>query len=606
MRDDQRETASGRPVNHLENEKSPYLRMHRYNPVDWYPWGEEALSLARGQDKPIFLSIGYSACHWCHVIARESFEDADIAARLNEDYVSVKVDKEERPDIDKVYMDAVELTTGAGGWPMTLLLTPDAEPFFAATYLPKESRDGAMGLSELLGAASKLWKTDKAKALRSAHDITKAMRAVAAPPVEETPPTGDIARAGFEAFERAYDEQWGGFGRAPKFPSAHNLLFLLAYYERVGAARALTMATQTLDHMYCGGLFDHLGGGFCRYSVDRKWLVPHFEKMLYDNALLLWAYAEAFAATERPLYAEIASRTADFILRDMTSAQGAFFCALDADSEGREGAFYLFTPEEIKETLGEDDGEWFCRRYGVMPGGNFEGKSILNLIGNYDFNKPDPRLPAMRDRLLAYRKKRLPLARDDKALTSWNALTIAALCASARALGKPEHLTAAKRAEAFLSERMISDDGGLLLRYRDGESKGDGVLSDYAYLALAEIMLYDGAGERKYLTRAETVMNALLDRFSDGERGGYFLYSVRGERLITRPKETWDAAMPSGNSAAALALVRLAELSDDARYAEAADRQLSFLAGAVRAHPTGHGFALYALERRLKSSISGG
>ncbi len=586
-------------MNHLEREKSPYLILHRENPVDWYPWGDEALARARKEDKPIFLSIGYSSCHWCHVIAHESFEDREIAALLNASFVSIKVDKEERPDIDRVYMDAVELATGAGGWPMTLLLTPSGEPFFAATYLPKESREGVTGLKELLTTAAALWKDDRARVARSARETLGAMRAAAVPRVEPTKPSAARARAGFEAFLRAYDEQWGGFGRAPKFPSAYNMMFLLAYHARAKEPRALTMATQTLDHIYRGGICDHVGGGFCRYSVDRKWLIPHFEKMLYDNALLLWAYAEAYAATARPLYAEIASRTADFVLRDMTSGEGAFFCALDADSEGREGAFYLFTPEEIKKTLGGDDGEWFCRRYGVMPGGNFEGKSVLNLIGNYDFNRDDPRLPAMREALYAYRKARLPLGLDDKALTSWNALMISALCASARALNKPAHLAAAERAERFLSGRMISDDGGLLLRFRDGESRGEGVLADYACFALAETMLYDASGEPKYLARAETAADAMLDRFADGDRGGLYLVSSRAEALVTRPKETWDAAMPSGNSCAALALARLARLSGEARFREAADRQLAYVAGAVRENPVGHGFALYALETAL-------
>ncbi|MDD3410963.1 MAG: thioredoxin domain-containing protein, partial [Eubacteriales bacterium] len=366
-------------MNRLQNEKSPYLQMHSENPVDWYPWGEEAFARARELDRPVFLSIGYSSCHWCHVIAHESFEDEAVAALLNESYVSVKVDKEERPDVDAVYMDAVQLATGAGGWPMTLLLTPEGEPFFAATYLPREARGGLPGLTDLLRGAARMWRELREEALADAAELTRRMQALAARGSGEAEPSAALCEQAVRAYSQVYDEAWGGFGGAPKFPPSTGLLFLLRHAERTGDKRALAMAEGTLDAMLRGGLFDHVGGGFCRYSVDRRWLVPHFEKMLYDNALLLWAYAEGWRVTRRPAYRDAALRTADYALREMALPEGAFCCSQDADSEGREGVFYGFTPEEVRAALGREDGEAFCRRYGITPEGNFEGASLPNL-----------------------------------------------------------------------------------------------------------------------------------------------------------------------------------------------------------------------------------
>ena len=668
-------------MNRLKAEKSPYLRMHAENPVDWYPWGAEAFAAARAQDRPVFLSIGYSACHWCHVIAHESFEDAEVAALLNADFISVKVDREERPDLDAVYMDAVQLATGSGGWPMTLLLTPEGAPFFAATYLPRESRDGMVGMVELLAEAAALWRSDRAAVLRAAAEFTQHMRQLAEAPVALCEPDEALLRRAVADFASAYDRQWGGFGRAPKFPSAHNLLFLLSRaghsdgaearnqagcpdgaealnrsgclngaegrnpagrmdgteslnqagcpdcevalnqagcpdcevaLNRAGrsngaealnqaecpdGAEALELAEGTLRAMARGGMFDHVGGGFCRYSVDRMWLIPHFEKMLYDNALLLWAYAWAWKRTGDALYRDVAERTAGYVLRELTGPEGAFCCAQDADSEGREGAYYAFTPDELRALLGEADGQRFCRWYGVTEDGNFEGASVPNRIGGGDA-LPDGPICALRERVLAYRRERLPLNRDDKVLTGWNALTIAALCEASRALDRQDWLQAARRAEAFLHRYLTRPDGGLWLRYREGEARGDGVLTDYAAYALALTELYESTGERAYLRRAEVLASAMEEHFADAA-GGFFLYADRAEPLLTRPREAWDAALPCGNSFAALALLNLAEQTGDARWRDAAERQLRFIAGAAQEQPTALGFGLLAIDQAL-------
>lgn len=644
-------------MNRLKAEKSPYLRMHGDNPVDWYPWGAEAFAAARAQDRPVFLSIGYSACHWCHVIAHESFEDAEVAALLNADFISVKVDREERPDVDAVYMDAVQLATGSGGWPMTLLLTPEGAPFFAATYLPRESCDGMVGMVELLAEAAALWRSDRAAVLRAAAEFTQHMRQLAEAPVALCEPDEALLRRAVADFASAYDRQWGGFGRAPKFPSAHNLLFLLSRaghsdgaearnqagcpdgaeaLNRAGrlngaegrnpagrmdgteslnqagrsngaeaqnqagcpdGAEALALAEGTLRAMARGGMFDHVGGGFCRYSVDRMWLIPHFEKMLYDNALLLWAYAWAWKRTGKMLYRDVAERTAGYVLRELTGPEGAFCCAQDADSEGREGAYYAFTPDELRALLGEADGQRFCRWYGVTEDGNFEGASVPNRIGGGDA-LPDGPICALRERVLAYRRERLPLNRDDKVLTGWNALTIAALCEASRALDRQDWLQAARRAEAFLHRYLTRPDGGLWLRYREGEARGDGVLTDYAAYALALTELYESTGERAYLRRAEALASAMEEHFADAA-GGFFLYADRAEPLLTRPREVWDAALPCGNSFAALALLNLADQTGDARWRDAAERQLRFIAGAAQEQPTGLGFGLLAIDQVL-------
>lgn len=586
-------------MNRLKNEKSPYLHMHSQNPVDWYPWGEEAFSDAQTQDKPIFLSIGYSSCHWCHVIARESFEDPEIAELLNARFVSVKVDKEERPDVDAVYMDAVQLATGAGGWPMSLLLTPQGEPFFAATYLPRTQ------LKQILLQADRVWREERESVRDAARMLTEKMRNMAQyqPPVAQ--PTPALTNRALAEYVGAYDAKWGGFGGAPKFPTAHNLLFLLAYARRTGDQDAQGMAEGTLDALLRGGIFDHIGGGLCRYSVDRRWLTPHFEKMLYDNALLIWACAEAWRATREARYRRAVERVVGYVLREMTGGEGQFFCAQDADSEGREGAYYLFTRKELLTLLGNANGARFCQYYNITDEGDGEGWNIPNRIGREE-GEADDTIETMRERVYAYRRARMPLRRDDKVLTAWNALMIAALVAAYESMDEPAYLTAAWRAEQFLAHKLTAPDGTLFLRFREGEAKGQGVLSDYACYAMALTMLFRATGEHSYLQRAEELATHMVNRFGDGEKAGFYLYAEGADHLITRPKDVWEGALPSGNAYAGLALLHLAEYTDAPRWRGEAESQLCFLAGVSAEAPVGQGFSLYAIEHALVRGRSTG
>ncbi|MGE4548150.1 MAG: thioredoxin domain-containing protein [Intestinibacillus sp.] len=579
-------------MNHLRTEKSPYLLQHAGNPVDWYPWGTEAFARAKAEDKPVFLSIGYSTCHWCHVMAHESFEDAEAAAALNRDFICVKVDREERPDIDAVYMKVCQALTGSGGWPLTVLLTPEQKPFWAGTYLPKTGRYGMMGLLELLAAVKRQWDGGRARLLEAGDEIAALLRQEpsGASPAE---PDRALLRRAEGLFRQSFDARWGGFGAAPKFPAAHNLLFLLRYAALEHAPEVQEMAGHTLVQMYRGGLFDHVGGGFSRYSTDEKWLVPHFEKMLYDNALLACAYAEAYGQTGRPLYRRVVSRTLDYVLRELTDGQGGFYCGQDADSDGVEGKYYVFTPAEVRQVLGEADGAAFCAWFGITEAGNFEGKSIPNLLGNARFEAPDARMDALCDRLCAYRPSRTRLHRDDKVLTAWNGLMIAALVRAGRALGDPAYLAAARKAERFLAENLALPDGRLRLRWREGEAANDGQLDDYAFYAFALLELYAATFEAGYLTGAARLAKHILTHFAD-EDGGFFLSAADSEALIARPKEIYDGAMPSGNSVAAAVLDRLARLTGETVWQEARDRQFRFLAGAIGAYPAGYTASLLA------------
>ena len=462
--------------NRLKNEKSPYLFQHKDNPVDWYPWCREAFQKAADEDKPVFLSIGYSTCHWCHVMAHESFEDAEIADQLNRDFVCIKVDREERPDIDAVYMAVCQAVTGAGGWPLTIIMTPEQKPFFAGTYFPKQHRYGQPGLKELLKRVADLWKRAREKLLNAGDQIVAAINQ--GQPSGGNEPNRALLHEAYGLFHRQFDSKWGGFGSAPKFPAPHNLLFLMRYSLLEAAPDALEMAQTTLDAMACGGLQDHIGGGFSRYSTDEKWLVPHFEKMLYDNALLIMAYLKAFQLTKLERYADTARRTADYILRELTDEQGGFYCGQDADSDSVEGKYYVFTPEESEAVLGKEDGQAFNRLYGITAAGNFEGKSIPNRIGQTEdgWQAKDERLL----KLYQYRLNRAKLHKDDKVLLSWNAWTILALSQAGRILGDDRYLNAARRAQQFIENNMMDQNGRLYLRWRDGEAAHIGQLEDYA------------------------------------------------------------------------------------------------------------------------------
>ncbi|MEN6328574.1 MAG: thioredoxin domain-containing protein [Syntrophomonas sp.] len=582
-----------RKANRLIREKSPYLLQHAYNPVDWYPWGVEAFDKAKSKGTPIFLSIGYSTCHWCHVMERESFEDEEVAALLNRDYVCVKVDREERPDIDSIYMNVCQAITGHGGWPLTIIMTPEQRPFFAATYLPKNSRGGMTGLMDLLPRIRQLWDSQRETVLASGDKIMAWLQG-------ETGKTtaGDLEE---ELFHRAFaecrdsfDPAYGGFSHAPKFPTPHKLYFLLRYYFVYGEPTALTMVEKTLESMYRGGIYDHIGFGFARYSTDSRWLVPHFEKMLYDNALLAIAYLEAYQLTRKEIYARLACEIFTYVLRDMTSPDGAFYSAEDADSEGVEGKFYLLTPEQINEVLGDTEGAFFAETYDISSRGNFEGENIPNLLKGIPPETDRERLERSRSQLFAAREKRVHPFKDDKILCSWNGLMIAALAYGSRVLDEPMYLQAARRAASFILGKLRRPDGRLLASYREGEAVYPAYLDDYAYMVYAMIELYEASYESEFLQTALDLNNDMLKYFGDDEAGGLFFYGSDSEQLLTRPKETYDGALPSGNSVAALNFLRLARLTASTELEKKAQKQLSFFAPNVNRIPEAYTFLLCA------------
>jgi uncharacterized protein YyaL (SSP411 family) len=577
--------------NRLSTERSPYLLQHAENPVDWRPWGPEVFEEAKRTDKPVLLSIGYSTCHWCHVMAHESFEDETVAQAVNAAFLPVKVDREERPDVDAVYMAACLAMNGSGGWPLTVLLTPDQKPFWAGTYLPKDQ------LLHLLRKAARLWREDRAGVLATGDTLTAHLQQEGQ--ARPGTPSRELVRQAVSQFAQSYDERWGGFGAAPKFPTPHNLIFLLRYAQLAKEEHAREMALHTLNNMYRGGLFDHVGGGFSRYSTDQHWLVPHFEKMLYDNALLALAYTEAFQHTRCPIYGEITRRTLDYVLRELSGPQGGFCCGQDADSDGVEGKYYALTPDELAQALGGVDGLRFCQWYGITPEGNFEGKSIPNLLGQSQFDQDSEDMAALREQVYAYRLSRTALHRDDKVLTAWNGLAMAALARAGLVLDEPWYLDAARQTAEFLAEKLTTSDGRLLARWRDGDAAHPGKLDDYAFLAYGLLELYSATFDASYLTRAVGLADCLLKLFFDGERGGFYPYASNGEQLLTRTKEAYDGAMPSGNSIAALVLFRLSRLTGEMRWREAADLQLSWLAGAAEGYPAGHSFAMLACLEEL-------
>jgi uncharacterized protein YyaL (SSP411 family) len=595
--------------NRLIHEKSPYLLQHAYNPVDWYPWGSEAFEKAKREDKPIFLSIGYSSCHWCHVMERESFEDEEVAAVLNEHYVPVKVDREERPDVDHLYMTVCQAMTGHGGWPLTIIMTPDQKPFFAGTYFPKEDRFGRTGLLSLLKKIAVLWKEERERADKVSSSVMEAVAAYLNP-VEEGELSREVLDHAFEQFASQFDDVYGGFGEAPKFPRPHDFLFLLRYWKQTGEEEALHMVTHSLKMMRRGGIFDQLGFGFARYSVDREWLVPHFEKMLYDNALLAIAYLEAYQATGDGFFAKVAREIFTYVLRDMRSPEGGFYSAEDADSEGEEGKFYVWKPEEIAEVLGQEEAELFCACYDVTLEGNFEKRtSILNQLHvlpervaerhGLTLEELDKRLETAREKLFQAREKRVRPHLDDKILTSWNGLMIAALARGARVLGDMGYAEEAAKAVRFITEYMTRKDGRLLARYRDGEAAYPAYLDDYAFFAWGLMELYEATFQPDYLEQAIHLTREMIRLFGDEKEGGFFFYGHDAEQLLARPKEIYDGAIPSGNSVAAYNLIRLAKLTLDEMWVKEAEKQLRAFAKTVEASPISHSFFLTALQFAL-------
>lgn len=582
-------------ANRLYKEKSPYLLQHGENPVDWYPWSEEAFQKAEQEDKPVFLSIGYSTCHWCHVMAHESFEDQEVAEILNREFINIKVDREERPDIDAVYMSVCQAVTGSGGWPLTIIMTPQQKPFFAGTYFPKKGTYGRMGLTDLLERVAFLWKGNREELIEAGNEITAAINLNHTGSGKE--PDRKLAERAASQLARIFDVKWGGFGQAPKFPTPHNLLFLMRYGSTIQEAGVMKMAQVTLEDMARGGIHDHIGGGFSRYSTDEKWLVPHFEKMLYDNALLLMAYVKAYQHTKKEFFADVAHRTAQYILRELTSKEGGCYCGQDADSEGVEGKYYVFTPDEVKHVLGKEDGEEFCRIYDITEEGNFEGKSIPNRIRSSEdsWECNDSRLK----KLYGYRLNRTHLHKDDKILLSWNGWVIVALAQAGLVLDERDYLNAAIRIQQFIESKMSTENGRLYLRYRDRDAAHVGLLDDYAVYALALLELYRTTLDADFLQNAISRVNKMVEYFEDKEQGGYFITASDGEQLIARPKETYDGAIPSGNSVAAMVLQRLASLTGELKWQEAAQRQIQFLTDKISDYPASSCFGMLAMMDAL-------
>jgi len=590
--------------NRLINETSPYLLQHANNPVDWYPWGEEALERARSEDKPILLSIGYSACHWCHVMERESFEDETIAGLMNENFVSIKVDREERPDLDQVYMQAVQMLTGSGGWPMTVFLTPEGKPFYGGTYFPPEDRQGMPGFPRLLTSIAEAYSTNRGEIDRVTKQLTTQMSQSNQVSQGTSILTVDILHKAYSSLATNFDYQNGGFGNAPKFPQPMTPEFLLRYYHHGYNPRALELVELTLEKMAYGGIYDQIGGGFHRYSTDAYWLVPHFEKMLYDNALLARLYLHTYLITGRALYRRVVEETLDYVLREMTDSSGGFYSAQDADSEGVEGKFFVWSPDEINSVMGDADGEVFAGYYGVTGAGNFEGKNILNI-------RQDPeefaetkgltvdQLGDIINRgskaLFEVREQRIHPMRDDKVLASWNGLMLRSFAEAAAALGRPDYLAVAIKNAEFLARSMKSD-GRLLRTYRDGQAKLLGYLEDYSFVIDGLLALYEATFDLRWLDEAVTLADSMIELFWDEGIGGFYDTGSDHETLVVRPRDVFDNAQPCGGSVASDVLLRLAVFTGNNDYSAKATVPLRSLHQAMSQSPGGTGHWLSALD----------
>jgi len=590
--------------NKLAGQSSPYLLQHQHNPVDWYPWGEEALQHARDENKPIFLSIGYSACHWCHVMEHESFEDDDIARLLNEKFINIKVDREERPDLDQIYMNAVQILTGHGGWPMSVFLTPELKPFFGGTYWPPKQRGQMPGFSQIIEGVDRAWTNRNDQALAYADELTeKIQRAGLSQLKNEESLSNDYIDAALVALENNFDFQHGGFGTAPKFPNAMNLELLLRSWVRTGNQTLLDMVTLNLDKMALGGIYDHIGGGFARYSVDTRWLVPHFEKMLYDNGQLVDIYLHAYQATGSELYEQTVRQTCDYILHTMTDEEhGCFFSTEDADSEGEEGKFYVWSKQEVLEVLGNEQGEAFCDAYDITERGNFEGHNIPNLpqaLEAQDFSHA-------RQKLFEHRALRIRPGLDDKVLVSWNALMIQSMAQAGVILDEPKYLRAAERAACFLLEHMVNSSSSgqlrLLHSWRHGKAKLNAYLDDYSYLANALTTLYECTANGRWLDDAVTLTETVLTHFHDKQDGGFFFTSDDHEQLITRNKDSFDSSVPSGNSMMAYVLVRLGKLCHNTSWLDLAQQTICNAAVVMQQAPNGCGQMMLALDLLLNDT----
>ena len=604
-------------TNRLIHETSPYLLQHAHNPVDWYAWGEEALAKARTEDKPIFLSIGYSACHWCHVLERESFENEKTAAMMNELFVNIKVDREERPDLDSIYMDAVQAMTGQGGWPMSMFLTPDGKPFYGGTYFPPEPRYGLPSFQQVLYSTAHAYHNKREQIDSQAQRLTDLLRRTGELAAQESELSTTLLDEAIQQLLQYFDSQDGGFGSQPKFPQPMTLDFIMTQYARTGDLDALYMAELTLEKMGQGGIYDHLGGGFHRYSVDAVWLVPHFEKMLYDNAQLLRSYLHAWQITKHPLYRRVADETIDYVLREMTSPAGGFYSTQDADSEGEEGKFFVWTPAEIEAVIGADAARIFNLYYGVSARGNFEGQNILHVSATVEEvvqrfaispAAVERSLADSRQKLFAVREKRIKPARDEKILTEWNGLMIHALAECAAVLGRGDALQAAQNAANFILSKMSQPDGKLYRSYKaapgdsNGQARLNAYLEDYAAFSRALIALYEATFDLRWLGEASRLTRLLIAQFGDPQTGGFYQTGLDHEQLVVRRKDFIDNAIPSGNSLAAETLLRLAVFTGTQEYRNQAAQILLVMKEAMTRQPTGFGRLLCALNTFLSPS----
>jgi uncharacterized protein len=590
-----------RKPNRLINEKSPYLLQHAYNPVDWYPWCDEAFERAKIEDKPIFLSIGYSTCHWCHVMEKESFEDEEVAKILNENFIPIKVDREERPDIDTVYMTICQAMTGHGGWPLTIIMTPDKKPFFAGTYIPKHSRYGRIGLIELLQKVVEIWKENKDKVISLAEQITSEIKEAIEKVEKGNIIDETIFTLAYKELEENFDPEYGGFGEAPKFPTPHNLMFLLRYWKRTGNAKAIDMVEQTLKGMWLGGIYDQIGFGFHRYSTDRKWLVPHFEKMLYDQALISLACIETYQATGKEKYAVLCSEVFSYVIDNLTNTDGGFFSAEDADSEGEEGKFYLWEYSELEKILNQSELNFVIENFNIRKDGNYidelkrsrTGKNIFHLSSELEGEKRKI-WESIRLKLLQHRNNRIRPLKDDKILTDWNGLTISSLAKGYLTFGVEDYIKIAEKSANFILKNMLTNDGKLLHRFRDGEAKINGHLDDYAFLAWGLIELYEATFKTKYLKKAIELTNKMIELFWDENNGGFFL--SENEDVLFKQKEIYDGAIPSGNSVALLVLIKLSKITGRSDLNELIFKLVETFSGTVSKHPSAYTFFLSAFD----------
>jgi len=583
--------------NHLAGETSPYLLQHANNPVDWYPWSDEALNRAKAEDKVILLSIGYSACHWCHVMAHESFENAEIAGFMNKNFVNIKVDREERPDLDSIYMQAVQAITGSGGWPLTVFLTPDGKPFFGGTYFPPEDRHGIPGFPRVLKTVADGYQNRRGEVEKAARQIVAVLAPKASGGGMGEPLVLDILKQAYLTLQKDFDKENGGFGLAPKFPQPMALEFLLRYFYRTQDKTALEMVNFTLEKMAKGGMYDQIGGGFHRYATDSNWLVPHFEKMLYDNALLSRIYLHAYLVTGNQLFRSVVEKTMDYVLKEMTSPQGAFYSTQDADSEGIEGKYYLWTPQEIIEVVGRPNGHIVADYFGVTADGNFEGQNILHVV-----KEIEPELSMIIDQakvsLLKRREQRVKPGRDEKILTSWNGLMLAALAEAACALDRRDYLAAAIANGSFLLDSMIKN-GFLQHAYKDGKAKLDGYLDDYAMVIEGFLTLHQATFRGGWLRQATKLAKIMVEQFWDEATGLFYDTGERHENLFIRPQSTFDSALPSGASAATMVLLKLGWLTDNHEFEQIAARALRSVPELMPRHPLGLSNWLCALDLYL-------